>query len=76
MYLTVCVKGDETAIRHIDRWIDQAGGSLPLDELEQKFRERFAFYNGRVVSDEDWKNSCVRLYHPYQVMGNSVRKAV
>jgi hypothetical protein len=48
--------GDDSAHEYMRRWVEQAGGSLPLDELEEKFEDRFGFRPGFLTREVDIKN--------------------
>ena len=44
---------DDPAVdRKIAHWIEEAGGTLPLRELEQKFVERFHFRPDFAIGEE------------------------
>ena len=47
--------------RTVKLWLEESGGSMPLDEIEKKFDEIFHFFYAQIYSEDEFgENSPIR----------------
>ena len=72
-YVVICLLRDTDHVLLINKWISEAGGHLPLAELERKFRGRFGFFRMDIIYPEAWaSNPAWQQYVPYVLENGNV----
>ena len=52
--------------RTVKLWLEEAGGSMPLDEIEKKFDENFHFFYAQTYSEEEFsENSPINSWRKF-----------